>query len=312
MATATTQWVDKEINDLDKAVESLIDNVEPDDRSGSMMWDNWKTLKVFQENEKISFNARTIAYNIVKYDFDQITKGPQPVEDRTMKKSGLIIAYKAENTLNYIVDRNSPAQKMLRRLLSYSGKNEIERNMFDFDNDFFIWLINRVYNANCTIETNSDNVMQYMLKSIRGFRGSADDLQTKVSAYGESVMNIISTLSFLLESNSLNMIQIDLSCTEHENISLVLQRGTVSIDFPSYQGIYEQDGPEIKYAKLYLMVYLEVLPSLVQEYQTDKENDMWNKEHYICFLNDVATNLQSRIKAKINAINAGQYAPSPD
>ena len=104
--------------------------------------------------------------------------------------------------------------------------------------------------------------MTLQLDAIKGVKGDTEDSQTKVSADGEAVM--ISTLSFLLESGKLNQIKLDLSYTNHENISLNLQHSTVSVDRKLYQGIYEQDGDESCMAELYLLIYLEILPILEQ------------------------------------------------
>ena len=83
-------------------------------------------------------------------------------------------------------------------------------------------------------------------------------------------MNIISTLSFLLESSNLNQVKLDLNYTGHSNISLVLQKGTVNALLDDYSGSFEQEEvPEQKTANLYLTVYLEILTLLFQEYNTD-------------------------------------------
>ncbi|ALJ22869.1 hypothetical protein AO203_02195 [Lactobacillus gallinarum] len=42
------------------------------------------------------------------------------------------------------------------------------------------------------------------IDSIIGFKGNTEDSLNKVSATGDGIMNILSTLSFLLESSSLN------------------------------------------------------------------------------------------------------------
>ena len=303
---STTRWIDRKTSGLEEAMDLLIDKVDSDDKGKTIAWSDWQINKVFAENREILLNGRTIAYNMVSYRFEQTSMdGAQHAESMSSVKSGFIIAYKTESSLNYIIDQNSIAQKMLRKLLSYNGRNEIERNMFELSDDFFVWLINRMYKENCTIETGSDGSIMYELKIIRSFRGSVDDLQTKVSATGESVMNLISTLSFLLESNSLNKIQIDMSGTEHENISLILQSGTVSTETKLYQGKYELDNENEMIAELYLMIYLEVIPNLLQEYISDMENDIWNQEQYCAFLTDVATDLQGRIKGKIDTLHAG-------
>ena len=197
--------------------------------------------------------------------------------------------------------------KLLRRLLSFSGKNELEKNSFDFSNDFFIWLIYRVYNSNYNIEIAPDE-KALKLDAIKGFKGDTEDLQTKVSASGETVMNIISTLSFLLESSNLNQVKLDLNYTGHQNISLVLQKGTVNASLDDYVGNYEQEDTfELKIAKLYLTIYLEILPMLFQEYNTDIGNELWNKDVYITFMKSVGENLTEKIKNKISFLdeNAG-------
>lgn len=294
---ATTRWRDTEIELFDVALASLIDEVTSEERISNITWDNWNLQKMFEENQHISLNGRDVTYNYIKYSYDQTTVGELYVEDRLVRKEGFIIAYNNGSGINYIVDQNSSAMKLLRKLLSYTGRNELEKNSFALSNDFFIWLIYRVYNANYAIEIAPKDLR---LDSIKGFKGDTEDFQTKVSASGESVMNIISTLSFLLESSNLNQVKLDLNYAEHSSISLLLQKGTVNAYFDDYVGPYEQEElMEQKIAKLYLTVYLEVLPYLLQEYNTDIGNDLWNNDVYITFLRSVATTLTEKIQTKI-------------
>lgn len=217
-------------------------------------------------------------------------------------KSGFIIVYSNGETIYYIVDQNSYAQKLLRKLLSYNGKSEIEKSTYSFGTDFFIWLIYRVYNSNYNIEISPDD-KKLKLDAIKGFKGDTDDLQTKVTATGESVMNIISTLSFLLESNNLNQVKVDLNYSKHSNITLTLQKDTVCIDPNSYCGIFETDETsEETISKLYLMVYLEILAQLRQEYYNDIDNEDWNTNVHSDFLQQVGKKLSEKIDEKTQAI----------
>ena len=208
---STTRWSDTETSLLDSAIALLMDPVSIEDKAANISWENWNFTKVFTDNQSMQLNGRNIQYNMIKCTYDQISTGERPLEDRTVRKSVFIIAYHNGISINYIIDQNSSAQKMLRKLLSYTGKNEIEKNVFSFSNDFFVWLISKVYNSDNVIESNNDNLSDLQLESIKGFRGDTEDSQTKVSATGESVMNIISTLSFLLESRRLNQIKLELS-----------------------------------------------------------------------------------------------------
>ena len=118
-------------------------------------------------------------------------------------------------------------------------------------------------------------------------------------------MNIISTLSFFLESRKLKQIKVDLKYKTHERIELILKNGTLEVDIKSYLGSFEQDSLDERIAKLYLMAYIEIVPILIQEYKTDIENDLWNKDRYVKFMNNVADTLKEKIEAKTKAINAG-------
>ncbi len=300
---STTRWSDTETSLLDSAIALLMDPVSIEDKAANISWENWNFTKVFTDNQSMQLNGRNIQYNMIKCTYDQISTGERPLEDRTVRKSVFIIAYHNGISINYIIDQNSSAQKMLRKLLSYTGKNEIEKNVFSFSNDFFVWLISKVYNSDNVIESNNDNLSDLQLESIKGFRGDTEDSQTKVSATGESVMNIISTLSFLLESRRLNQIKLELNYADHENISLILKKNCVAIDFKPYQGVYDQDPPDSITAKLYLLVYLEILPIIEQEYQSNVADDVWSNIAYINFMNNVAQNLTEKITAKISTLN---------
>lgn len=177
---ATTRWTDTKTASLDAAISLLLDSVSSDERTANISWENWEIRRVFPDNQTITLNGRNIQYNMIKCSYDQISSGEQPLEDRTVRKSAFVIPYHNGTAVNYIIDQNTSAQKMLRRLLSYTGKNEIERNVYNFSNDFFIWLLSKVYNSDNIIESNNDNLSDLQLNSIKGFRGDTEDLQTRV------------------------------------------------------------------------------------------------------------------------------------
>lgn len=300
---ATTRWKDLQIKSIDVAIDKLIDEVTSDERMTNISWDNWTLKRVFSENQTMKLNGKDVKYNYISYAYDQTTAGSVSVEDRVTRKEGFIIVYDSGGGVNYIVNQNSSAMKFLRKLLTYTGKNELEKNSFELSNDFFIWLIYRVYYDNNSIEMAPES-KEMMLDSIKGIKGDTDDSQTTVSASGETVMNVISTLSFLLESRNLNQVKIDLTYTEHNNISLLLQKGTVNVYLEDYIGSFgKEEQVEQKTAKLYLMVYLEILPLLMQEYNMDIGNELWNQEIYKKFLRDVADTITEKVQSKITSLD---------
>lgn len=300
---ATTRWRDNVTTEINNAISLLVDSVANDDRSSGISRENWMIRKNFDDNKVITLFENDLTYNVVRFSYDKTTLyGSDP---NSIPKNGFIIVYSNKQNINYIIDKNSDAKLILRKLLSYTGKNEIDENGVHFDSDFFLWLINRVYYTNNTIETEDETGFTLELQSIKGFSGDTEDSQTKVSASGESVMNIISTLSFFLESRKLKQIRLELKYKTHEKIELILKNGTLEVDFKSYLGSYDVDQIDERIAKLYLMAYIEIVPILIQEYQTDIENDLWNKDRYVEFMNNVADTLKEKIEEKTKAINEG-------
>ena len=293
---STTRWRDTVVENIDQAIQKLIDDVTEEEKVTNMIWENWSIQKCFTDNKTIKLNGKDIKFNYITYAYDQVDTTN---ENKTARKDGFIIVYSTGYDVNYIIDQNSYAMKLLRKLLSYNGRNELERGNFDFSNDFFSWLIYRVYNKNCNIEVFLEKEKKLTVDTIKGIKGDTLDLQTQVTASGEAVMNIISTLAFLLESRNFNQIKLDLNYTDHSNVSLALQKGTVNVLMNEYSGIFEDDTPEEKIAKAYLLIYLEILPILFQEYYTDIGNDVWNEEVYKQFLKSVGETIREKIDNRI-------------
>ena len=293
---STTRWRDTVVENIDQAIQKLIDDVTEEEKVTNIIWENLSIQKCFTDNKTIKLNGKDIKFNYITYAYDQVDTTN---ENKTARKDGFIIVYSTGYDVNYIIDQNSYAMKLLRKLLSYNGRNELERGNFDFSNDFFSWLIYRVYNKNCNIEVFLEKEKKLTVDTIKGIKGDTLDLQTQVTASGEAVMNIISTLAFLLESRNFNQIKLDLNYTDHSNVSLALQKGTVNVLMNEYSGIFEDDTPEEKIAKAYLLIYLEILPILFQEYYTDIGNDVWNEEVYKQFLKSVGETIREKIDNRI-------------
>lgn len=302
----TTRWKDSKAENFENIITLLMTTPQNDTNTETTIYTNWKVEKVFETNQSIKLNKKNIIFNLIRYQYDQISPGDQPIEDRTVPNQGFIIPYYNEISINYIINRNSDAQKILRKLLNYSGKNEIEKNMFSLHNDFFVWLISKVYTSENTIDAYSEKLHSITLDAIKGFKGNTEDLLTKVSANGESVMNIISTLSFLLESKNLHQITLDLNYSEHENIELILtnkgNNGTISTVIEQYQGSLEEDDEKLLLPKLILLIYLEIIPILVQAYHSDLENGIWSENENIVFLNEVAAELSEKVQKRIESL----------
>lgn len=122
------------------------------------------------------------------------------MDDGTYTKSGFVIPYFSSGRVRYIISRNTYAQTFLRKMLFYSGKGEVVSNAVEFSGDMFVWLISKVYSGETVFSNESDFLDDLGVDSIKGFKGNTEDLLAKVTVTGESVMNILSALSFLIES----------------------------------------------------------------------------------------------------------------
>lgn len=299
---ATTRWIDNGIRHLDEILDRLQvrTRVVTNEVKDKVQYNNFKIVPLNNRSYTMSFKDKDINFYYVSFSYDAVSNGEEPVEDRTKTYQGYIIVYYDGIKISYIISRNSDALKILRFLLGYTGKNEITNNSFEVSSDFFIWLINRVFNKNNTLtDVSDDESGEIIVNSIIGLRGDTEDLLSRVVTDGDSVMNILSTLSFLLESKEMKQIKVRLEYPKHENIELVLNTsGTVGVYMKEYIGDFEKEEAELQKAKLLLFIYIELLPKLKQQYLSDIDNNMWNFELHKKFLNNVAEELQGKIEAR--------------
>ncbi len=294
----TTRWLDKESNRFNDIINRILnfrenENIETGEK-------NFKIDKVFPENQTITLNSREITFNKLNISYDIVDAGEQPEEDRTTKREDFLIVYTTGINVNYIINKNSTASTLIRKLNGYTGKNQLEKNMSKLDNEFFIWLISKVYNRENNIEI-SENV-NIKINSIKGLKGNTDDLLNKVTADGETIMNVISTLSFLLESNNISQIKTDIEYKEHQHISLTLNKTlTIDTDLKDYSGTLLAKEKELAFTELLLLIYIELIPNLFQVYQQEIREEIWGSKKYIEFIEKVGEDVSERIEEKVNA-----------
>lgn len=296
----TTRWTDNKNTDL-KEIESLLLNTHPDERSDvSASYINWSIDKAFPENKKVHLNGRDIEYNFYKFSVDFVPGGMLEDDDMIMHRTGFVIPYLSAGKIRYIIDRNSDAQTLLRKMLRYTGKGEVVRTPVRVFGDLFVWLISKVYKGENIIESNSDTLADISIDAVRGFKGNTEDLRTKVSASGETVMNIISSLSFLVESQRLNQITLDIAYREHANIEVSLSnRSTVATSIDRYIGELSKNNSYETLATVLLLLYNEILPIIIQNYQMAVEATQWGQGKCVDFLQQVTNDLSEKVKVRI-------------
>ncbi len=295
---STTRWKDNTKSNIDEAIGLLVDAIPDDDSTSSICRRSWKIEKCFPANLLFPFLNSTIEFNMVTFSYDRVTSG---VEDNIVPQNGFIVVYSFGNSVYYIINKKTDNKVILRIMLSYGGKNELDNSSIKADSDFFLWLIKRIYYGDNIIEINDEESL--VINAIKAFQGDTEDSQTKLSASGESVMNVISALSFFLESKQLKKVTIELSYRKHSKIEISIKSDVLDVDIKSYIGDFDSLEPDEKKARLHLLVYLEIIPLLIQEYRTDKENDLWNTDRYLEFVVDVADTIAKKIDQKKQSIS---------
>ena len=263
-----TRWVDEKTTNLED-IEKLLDSPHPNEvpESGTK-YINWEIQKVFDKDKKDVFYGREITYNYYTFSVDQIPGGEEISDDGTYTKRGFVIPYFS------------------------AGK-------------VFVWLISKVYGKENTISSENEELSDLIIDSIKGFKGDTEDLLAKVSMSGESVMNIISALSFLIESRNLNQITIALSYRNHMNMEISLNnRNTIGFDEDKYLGELVQVPRHEMIATCILSLYMEIVPILLQKYQSDIDLNLWGQGKCVSFLEMVADDLNKKVKARIDDLIA--------
>lgn len=300
-----TRWTDEANTDFNKIETLLLQKHSDEVPENGAKYLNWKIEKIFEENKDIVLNGRTVTYNYYTYSVDQIPGGTEDLEDGTYTKTGFLIPYSSNGKIRYIISRNSYAQTYLRKMLFYTGRGEIVNNSVGFTGDIFVWLISKVYSSENQIQSESDALVDLSIDSIKGFKGNTEDFLAKVSMSGESVMNIISALSFLIESQNLNQITVDLSYRGHTNIEISLNnKNTIGFAEDKYLGELNQSSREEIIAVCFLTLYTEIIPILLQKYQSDIDTNMWGQGKCVEFLEKLRADLSEKIANRIEDLNS--------
>lgn len=297
-----TKWTDETKTTIQEVEEKLMSVHNDEQSTTSTGYINWVIEKQFPQNKKDIFNGKNIEYNLFTFSVNQIPVGVEIDDDSVTEKTGFLIVYVVSDKVKYIINRNSGAMTLIRKMLFYTGRGEVVKNKLLFTADKFVWLISKVYNSENIFEGGNDYLENLAINTIRGFKGDTEDSLTTISAEGESVMNIISTLSFLIESKNLNQINIDFAYRNHRNIGVTLNnKSTIFVSEDRYIGELLQDHTyHERIAKIILVLYTEIIPIIIQNYQNDVDVNLWNQGICIEFLQQVANDLSAKVTNRIN------------
>lgn len=235
--------------------------------------------KYFDENKKATIKESDFEYNYFEYKFDSLMKGQEqnPIfAERIKTTSGFFVIYTDGMRTQYLIDkaRGSNALKILRKFNNSDKNKIIEAQAFVFESDFFLWLVSKFKNDN-----NIDEVEELVLKSVTGFKGLGNQNQATLTGSGNDVMNLFSTLSFIIEMESLTEI---LAQFQHRKntyeIRFYENNSQIDINIDNYTGDYVKEEETLKKSIVLLHCFIEIIPSVINSYNNDVDNNDWSKD----------------------------------
>lgn len=305
----TTRWKDIKINNLDEITKILSSDISNTNTELSKsIYSNVSIIKHFEHNNYFEINSKKYQFNYISFSYDKYINDNDItiVTEKAINNEGFLIIYSDGIDTSFIINKHTGALTVLRLLLGYTGKNEIMSDKVEISSDMIIFLISKLYNNEFSYSfmDHDGHVTNLSIDSIIGFRGHTNDTLSTVSAKGDSLMNILSTLSFVLESKLLNQIKLRLTVDDHENIELKIStNGTIDTDIKTYSGPFKADDQTIRSCKLYIYLYTEILPILKQWYYEEVDSNDWSPEKYIDFLKLVAEDLKGKVDLKLTELS---------
>ena len=302
----TTRWKNDKENDFEKNVKNLTDfnSINQDlDKETKTYYQNFKVEKIFEKTQEISLADEITSFNKFYVTYERVRSGIEPIEERTDKQSLELLAYNNKGTTKFILNKNTNAMFFIRKLLKYKGQKEISNLNIQLKNDFFLWLLYKIYIKDNVFSVEYINEEEITMRNIKFFKGTSLD-NNSVTSKGNTVLNLISTLSFVLEKGKIDQLVLCVAYRNHENIEIRLQTdGLIGIeDLNRYDGIYENEHVELQQSKLILLIYNEIIPNLLEYYRNDIQDKKWDHKTKVGFLERIKKDITNRIDQMKNEI----------
>lgn len=218
-----------------------------------------------------------------------------------------LVLYKVEEDIFIVINRNADASTIIRRLLGYKQKNELESSQFKLNNSLFLWTVEKVFNddeGELSYTTSNQSELSLLINNVTGIKGETPQ-SNKLTASGNTIVKLLSTLSLLLEVNKLRQIQVEIEMVKHEQLFIKLQKdGVIGFEQLDYSGEFENDPQSVRSTKLILLIYETIMPIIMTEYKTDVDENIWNDKKVEKFIDDIKQLLITKVDAIKGEIDA--------
>ncbi|CCF28422.1 Putative uncharacterized protein [Leuconostoc citreum LBAE E16] len=248
------------------------------------------------DNLELVVNNSKFQYRALEYYYEQPRKGYETQimkNDRIVSHSGMIIIYSDGIVTQYIINKSTPQAKTTLRFLTESrdSNKTVNHVKYEIESDSFFWLINRVRQSNRVIDTDKN----FEVSRILGYAGSGEEKEATISGSGNGVINLVSTLTFLLESPNLKMIKVRVTMDSNVYEIMLNTNGMVDVDVNQYTGDHILEMAKDRDPKIILESMLSIIPALLDGYENDVSADFWNST----IRKEFSTNLVTTITEKV-------------
>ncbi|MCH5358522.1 hypothetical protein [Limosilactobacillus reuteri] len=241
-----------------------------------------KILNSQNSLESVGINS-DIKFNVYEYSYS--FSGQHSSSSRL---TGTLILFEFNNKLGFIVDKAgyNNALSFLRELYKSNKKKTIVPAKYDdsiMNGSLFLWMISKIYNNDSTINYDiGEEKKTITLNSLDGVKGKSRTGLNNVSTQGSDVINMLTTLAFLLESERLTEVGLNISFDTHDSLQLEIKTHNriISLDVKpeEYMGpltnneLCQTNGKVnlvILRSIILLTVHLSLIPMLYSLYKAD-------------------------------------------
>lgn len=161
---------------------------------------------------------------------------------------------------------------------------------FEVDDDILYWLVYRKVQCGGSINKNFD------IAGISAYLGYSTLETHKMSGEGDRIYELLGTMAFIFGNEPLDSLHLLLRRAT-ENCSFRFYRsGAIKIAENEYLGNYCGNHADKAFAaRLCLLIYTEVIPPMVQEYNQHKLDGSWSAKQRQSFVNEVGKGILKKV-----------------
>lgn len=292
-------WEDKRNNSLTDLLNKVVSTSKNDIDSSDNSVLNETRIKLFEDNQFIDLSNNRVEYNYIYFSYEFVKKGKEREpkrEDRVGESTSQIIVFANEGRLYYLIDKSysNKTLSILRRMLNYTGKNEIKEHRFSgLKSDIFIWSLYRLLKHNYEYIDIGNSLK---LETLVGFKGETEDKMATISGTGRRVINLLTTLLFLFENKDISKVELTMDYRDEKFKIMMGENSFIDVDFKSclINDIVGMD--EEVNSKILLKIFIEVLPLYIHSFSNHIDKREWNAIIRKRFFKGIGKDITTEIK----------------